>query len=835
MNVPTPPQLKQARKTIAGILSSRPNSLAGLQSRLKTIEPEAGCRVLLDLICRGDATAEEMETITLLAEEFGMANEPGPLVRMIEDETASSVTRQLALLVLATGNPEAVDLEQLMLAPAMLQDLAETAESMLVGPILEDHEVAAEIAVMLSSIPEDDRFQTFERLDESRCKLMVPAWLAYAYVLQSRDLQPLHESVIEAIAVETGATDVDVWDEILARDLAEATRARVREATMRTRTARLNAGAAKSATPPPFGPEATAWISRCDGVGAYTILVCLYLENGLMNLHNVCLHTSGECRDGFVLSGREPAELDQITDVFKEEAGYEFVRFPLARAHELVAESRASDLNINTPDLAATLQTAACLQWAAALGREANEGSASLNCDPPQAEGTFTVDDLIAILDHDDFSEWFLNRADLAECGVEIVPPTEADDAWVEAQATRINTPATRDKLGLMFEHMAWFYQWKQQATPAEQCAVLAHILETDGESSYLVMIHYLVRSLEAIRCNEETSGKDELIVFGDESIREMLRQVCFPRLKHPKGRHLAILDLTEAAMIVLDKEVAGLAASRRPRSDALPHIALAIAKAQVDMVLTGNFGLALPADAARYRRMINAMRKHSGWKEDEAEEIWQVVIPHVLSFIKDVCGNCPVYCYGHPTSQEDFLFHSPLHPTYSDMEELLDGDLDPLELETETGDELEDYDRRCVRVRLENTELLAGFVEWLRAQGLSESTVKKHLDNIDFYVNDFLLYEDVQTAAEGIIEVGYYLGFWFIRKAMWSSPASIRANAASLKKFYRFMFEEGRVVESELAILKETIKEELPDWLETMRKYADPSIEPEDVWEFPF
>ncbi len=31
------------------------------------------------------------------------------------------------------------------------------------------------------------------------------------------------------------------------------------------------------------------------------------------------------------------------------------------------------------------------------------------------------------------------------------------------------------------------------------------------------------------------------------------------------------------------------------------------------------------------------------------------------------------------------------------------------------------------------------------------------------------------------------FLGYWFIKKAMWSSPVQIKSNAASLKKFFTF------------------------------------------------
>jgi hypothetical protein len=47
---------------------------------------------------------------------------------------------------------------------------------------------------------------------------------------------------------------------------------------------------------------------------------------------------------------------------------------------------------------------------------------------------------------------------------------------------------------------------------------------------------------------------------------------------------------------------------------------------------------------------------------------------------------------------------------------------------------------------------------------------------------NDYLLYEDALEAKDGVDAVSWFLGDWFIRKAMWSSQASIKENAASLK-----------------------------------------------------
>lgn len=142
-----------------------------------------------------------------------------------------------------------------------------------------------------------------------------------------------------------------------------------------------------------------------------------------------------------------------------------------------------------------------------------------------------------------------------------------------------------------------------------------------------------------------------------------------------------------------------------------------------------------------------------------------------------------------------------------------------------------EDYDRSCQSIREENAKLLDDFESWLIRKNLTETTAIRHCRNIDFYINEFLLYEGPRRPADGVNDVGLFLGYWFIRKAMWANQTSIKANAASLKKFYDFMAERGEVDRSHVNAMKGKIKNELPEWLATMRRYDDPSIDMEDVW----
>ena len=97
-----------------------------------------------------------------------------------------------------------------------------------------------------------------------------------------------------------------------------------------------------------------------------------------------------------------------------------------------------------------------------------------------------------------------------------------------------------------------------------------------------------------------------------------------------------------------------------------------------------------------------------------------------------------------------------------------------------------EEYERECDKIRQTNEELLALFEEELQDSGLSAKTVRRHLSNAEFYINEYLLREEPRPMEDGITELDMFLGFFFIRKCMWSTPGTIKSTAASLKKAYK-------------------------------------------------
>lgn len=143
----------------------------------------------------------------------------------------------------------------------------------------------------------------------------------------------------------------------------------------------------------------------------------------------------------------------------------------------------------------------------------------------------------------------------------------------------------------------------------------------------------------------------------------------------------------------------------------------------------------------------------------------------------------------------------------------------------------MEEFDKKLRSIENENKIILERFEINLKDKKLSKSTVDKHVGNIDFFINDYLLRYEPIPAKEGSDEVGFFLGDWFIRKAMWASVTSIKENITSMKKFYQFMYESGEIDKDDLFELLEEIKNCKDEWLENIKMYDNPNIDINDIW----
>jgi len=105
----------------------------------------------------------------------------------------------------------------------------------------------------------------------------------------------------------------------------------------------------------------------------------------------------------------------------------------------------------------------------------------------------------------------------------------------------------------------------------------------------------------------------------------------------------------------------------------------------------------------------------------------------------------------------------------------------------------------------------LEGFEHWLKQAGLSEHTIRDHVDNIRFFARYLRLYayslRRLDEATEGAVYD--FLADWFPRKALWAAVSSMKIYLASFKKFFHWMGATGLVSPATVAEVLSTLKDE--------------------------
>jgi site-specific recombinase XerD len=119
-------------------------------------------------------------------------------------------------------------------------------------------------------------------------------------------------------------------------------------------------------------------------------------------------------------------------------------------------------------------------------------------------------------------------------------------------------------------------------------------------------------------------------------------------------------------------------------------------------------------------------------------------------------------------------------------------------------------YEQGVHAIQLANQPILDGFENWLKQLGLSEQTIKDHVDNIRFFAHYLLLYayslRRLDEATEG--NVYDFLEDWFPRKALWASVSSMKVYLASFKKFFTWMGATGLVAPDTVENVRSTLKD---------------------------
>ena len=124
----------------------------------------------------------------------------------------------------------------------------------------------------------------------------------------------------------------------------------------------------------------------------------------------------------------------------------------------------------------------------------------------------------------------------------------------------------------------------------------------------------------------------------------------------------------------------------------------------------------------------------------------------------------------------------------------------------------MDEYDIKCEEIRRENEEYLKIFEEDLKAAGLAPKTIRNHVSNAEFFINDYLMLRSLHHIDQGLYELGSFFDF-FIHKCMWSTPDTVGKTATSIKKFYKCMADHGKISTRDYELIADEIKDGTPEW----------------------
>ena len=140
----------------------------------------------------------------------------------------------------------------------------------------------------------------------------------------------------------------------------------------------------------------------------------------------------------------------------------------------------------------------------------------------------------------------------------------------------------------------------------------------------------------------------------------------------------------------------------------------------------------------------------------------------------------------------------------------------------------MEDYDKEVAEIRKYNQPILDDFQAWLEKTGLTEKTVSKHIQNVDFLAEYLFYYEPLYKLDEAdAVDVYSFLANWYPRKAMWASVSSTKSYMGSFRKFFKFLV-EGKRVDKEI---EDAVRKMLKERKEEILDAVDFGDDDDDDW----
>lgn len=620
-----------------------------LRERLSEAHRSRARSLLVDRLSDGDLCEEQSFLIIHAFDCLGVRQQQSRLQRLLDADRHDLVTRTTALAVLMRATPEG-DAPSLFhtagLAGSGTEFVRATLRSLL-WQVFTSPEGGGELVDLLHHLPPEEHDPFLSVLEAERQREGLPASVVYEHVLRDPYLSPFHQGILDILAEEGGSHAVSILEQIRDTLPTGAQHRQFQGALLRLRTAEIHPGRSAPVA------EGQALVSPCNALGVYHLFVRLASPGDSWSLVGLTVKAAEDIQDGFLAPRRNQREASELWDHLQALHGPAFASVDLAGAGTLVAEAarRSRSLGRTIPEAA---------QLPVALVERYRGGPRA--CSLPEPEGRLPnrteIRELFRLPAYE--QGWSFDAGDLRGVLSEAPEPGAPQarrDRWLEQAAAHLDTPAMRRRLTAVALHMARWHRWRGESQPARTCVRAATQCERSLRHNPLVD-HMLRRAWNRMQDHPVHSGD-----LGDPLRRQHLRDQLFPHLQRPRGRDLAELDHTEAALVCLDSLQNQLPGEQRLRPDRLEACARELGRAYARAAIHAfNGGDRIPS-AQLVLRMSHVLSRALGTRPHAVRDLAESVVLGLGAFTREVCRTCPVSCLSRPDDLMPNGFYRAPHP----------------------------------------------------------------------------------------------------------------------------------------------------------------------------
>lgn len=110
--------------------------------------------------------------------------------------------------------------------------------------------------------------------------------------------------------------------------------------------------------------------------------------------------------------------------------------------------------------------------------------------------------------------------------------------------------------------------------------------------------------------------------------------------------------------------------------------------------------------------------------------------------------------------------------------------------------------------------------------QGLAPKTIKHHLQNIDFFLNTYLLFDEAHPLSmqDGVNSIDDFIGYFLEEKTCFAD-SSKRSFVTSLRKFYKSMAAHGKITPKQYEDVVESLRDGGAEYKELLEELYEQRV----------